>query len=106
MVSATGPASDLARELMDVAVAMHRKRISVTTKAALAELKASGVRLGPPRSVPDKVAQRIANDRSKGLTMQAICDGLARDGIPTARGGASWSTSTIQRILNYAECCP
>ena len=35
----------------------------------------------------------------RGLTLQAICDTLNREGIPTPRGGALWRPTSLRAIL-------
>jgi hypothetical protein len=52
--------------------------------------KAQGVRLGRPASIPEKLAKRIMRMRDKGMTLQAICDVLNAEQVPTARGGRAW----------------
>jgi hypothetical protein len=47
------------------------------------------------------VAERIAELRDRGLTLQAIADALNADGIPTPRGGARWRPSSVQSALGY-----
>ena len=45
-------------------------------------------RPGRPSSTPPAVAARIRELRGQGMTLQAICDTLNADRIPTPRGGA------------------
>ena len=42
-------------------------------------------RPGRPSSTPAAVAERIRDLRAQGMTLQAICDTLNREGIPTTR---------------------
>jgi hypothetical protein len=37
-----------------------------------------------------------------GLTLAAIADGLNRDAVPTAQGGARWWPRTVSKILAAA----
>lgn len=76
----------------------ERELISQRTAAALAVLKARGVRLGRPRLLPDATALRIAADRQAGHTLRHIADDLNREGVATATG-ARWHVSTVVSTL-------
>jgi DNA invertase Pin-like site-specific DNA recombinase len=78
----------------------ERRLISQRTRDALAVKRAEGTRLGRDRAIPSEVAHRIREQRSAGMTLQAIADGLNLDGIPTARGGRRWYTSTVRSVSN------
>lgn len=65
----------------------ERRIIGQRTKEALAVKKAQGIRLGRPASIPEALAIRIVHMRKRGMTLQAICDELNEEDIPTARGG-------------------
>jgi Recombinase len=67
--------------------------------AALAVKKAQGVRLGRPASIPEELAKRIVSMRERGLTLQAICDALNAERIPTPRGGAFWRPTSLRAVL-------
>jgi DNA invertase Pin-like site-specific DNA recombinase len=56
-------------------------------------------RAGRPSSTPPEVADRIRQMRARGLTLQAICDTLNREGVPTPRGGALWRPTSLRAIL-------
>jgi Resolvase, N terminal domain/Recombinase len=47
------------------------------------------------------VAQRIAELRERGLSLQAIADALNADAVPTPRGGTHWRRSSVQSALGY-----
>ncbi len=80
----------------------EREVIGERTKSALAELKASGVRLGRPVLMDETVRTRIASERADGRSLRAIAAGLTADEIPTARGG-KWYASTIKAVLASIE---
>lgn len=52
------------------------------------------------------VAERIAELRERGLSLQAIADALNADGVPTPRGGARWRPSSVQSALGYRRPRP
>jgi len=56
-------------------------------------------RRGRPSSTPAAVAERIRGMRQEGMTLQAICDVLNADGVPTPRGGATWRPTSLRAIL-------
>ena len=56
-------------------------------------------RPGRPSSTPPAVAQRIRELRAEGMTLQAICDRLNADRVPTPRGGAQWRPTSLRSVL-------
>jgi hypothetical protein len=52
------------------------------------------------------VAERIAELRERGLSLQAIADALNAEGIPTPRGGAQWRPSSVQSAVGYRRPRP
>lgn len=56
-------------------------------------------RRGRPSSTPQDVAERIRRLREGGSTLQAICDLLNAEGVPTPRGGTHWRPSSLRAIL-------
>lgn len=91
----------------------EREFISARTKAALAEAKAKGVKLGGMRDATgrrnvvlaerakeraDKVAGIILPLRRQGASLRAIAEALNVSGVPTARGG-QWQASQVQRTI-------
>lgn len=95
----------------------EREFISLRTKAALAEAKARGTKLGGLR---DKTMQRnaaiqanasaraqrvaglIVPLREAGKPLREIADHLNAAGVPTARGG-SWMPAQVKRVLDRLE---
>lgn len=78
---------------------LERDLIRSRTKEGLAAKREAGVRLGRPASLSAEIRERIATERQSGRTMQGIADGLNADGVPTARGGAVWRSSTVNAVL-------
>ena len=56
-------------------------------------------RPGRPSSTPPALADRIRAMRASGMTLQAICDTLNDEGVPTPRGGAHWRPTSLRAIL-------
>lgn len=92
----------------------EREFISARTKAALAEAKARGTRLGGLRDKTmqrniavqadavaraEKVAGIVQPLRSAGKPLREIAEHLTRAGVPTARGGR-WEASQVKRVLD------
>jgi DNA invertase Pin-like site-specific DNA recombinase len=77
----------------------ERRLISQRTKDALAAKQAAGVRLGRPSVLPSEIVTRIVAERAAGNGLRVIAEGLTAEGVPTARGKAKWSTSSVQAVL-------
>lgn len=91
----------------------EREFISLRTKAALAEAKAKGRKLGGLRDATGarnvavqaqalsnarKVANLIEPMRAQGKTLREIAKALNNSGVQTARGGL-WQASQVKRTL-------
>jgi len=98
-VATEGPAGEFAANVVAAAAQYERSLASQRTREGLAARKAAGVRLGRPSSLSLHVVQRIVGERATGRGLRVIAEGLTQDGVPTARGGATWSTSTVQGVL-------
>ena len=60
-------------------------------------------RPGRPSSTPPEVARRIRRLRAGGATLQAICDTLNAEGVPTPRHGTHWRPTSLRAILRTTE---
>lgn len=98
----TTPAGELVANVMLSTGQYERRLIGQRTRDALAAKRAQGVVLGRPRELPVSVLERIRSARAAGESLRAIAAGLTADGVPTARGGAAWSSSTVQRVCQTA----
>ena len=101
-IDTTVPSGQLMANVMAAFAEYERQLIGARTSAALQQLKAQGRRLGRPRTLPAEVTERIVTARADGCTLASIADGLNRDGVPTARGGARWYPSSVRAVLTSA----
>jgi DNA invertase Pin-like site-specific DNA recombinase len=102
-VDTSTPSGEAMVNVMATFSQFERRLIGQRTKEALAVKRAQGVRLGRPRMLPDAVVQRMCRERVAGATLQAIADGLDRDGIPTAQGGRRWYAATVRDVIRASE---
>lgn len=80
---------------------VERERISRRTKEGLAAAKSKGKRLGrKPENV--ELADRAAELRRQGLTLQAIADLFNAEGHLTARG-AYYAAATVYTMIQRAD---
>jgi len=114
-------ANEMVVQIMAVVAQAERKMISARTKAALQAAKARGTVLGGFRGyVPSTADVQAATDarkaraaargadlapviatlRTEGVTSATgLARALTERGIPTARGGSTWSTVQVQRVV-------
>ena len=85
---------------------MERRRIGERTRAAMAQLppevRDRMRRGGRPVAVSPDAVSRARELRASGLTLQAVCDQLTAEGVPTATGG-QWWPATVSKMLDRAE---
>jgi DNA invertase Pin-like site-specific DNA recombinase len=98
-VDTTTPAGDLMANVLASVAQYERKVIGQRTREGMAQRKAEGIHVGRPRVLPVDLVARIVRERAAGATLRAIAEGLTAEGITTARGRATWSTSTVQGVL-------
>jgi hypothetical protein len=60
----------------------------------------SSVKLGRPASIPAELGKRIRRMRGRGMTLQAICDTLNAEQVPTPRGGRLWRPASLRAVLS------
>ena len=99
-------------QMMSVFAEWEREQISARTKAALAQAKLRGTKLGNPRLedarenaaaanrevVPVATVEFIRKMRSQGETLRAIADQLNALHIRTPRG-SQWHAKTVRAVL-------
>jgi DNA invertase Pin-like site-specific DNA recombinase len=102
-VDTSTPAGEAMASILATFAQFERRLIGQRTREALAVKKAEGVRLGRPRSLPDKVVRRIDREHEQGRTLRAIAEGLNDDAVPTAQGGKRWHASTVRAVLASTE---
>lgn len=95
------PTGELMATVVSAMAQYERRLIGERTRAALAQKRLEGVRLGRPREVSDEIVAAIVGMRERGASTPAIAATLNERGIPTARGNA-WFPSTVQRVLASA----
>jgi len=101
-IDTTQPSGQLMANVMAAFAEYERQLIGARTSAALQQKKAQGIRLGRPRTLSQDVTDRIARERTSGMTLTQIADRLTEDNVPTARGGARWYPSTVAAVLRSA----
>ncbi len=98
-VDTTTASGRLVANVMVSVAEWERDIIGQRTREALAEKRAAGVRLGGPQLVPPAIVRRVVDEQRAGRSLRAIAAGLTADEVPTARGGAAWSSSSVQAVL-------
>jgi len=115
-------ANEMVVQIMAVVAQAERKMISARTKAALQAAKARGTVLGGFRGyVPSAADVKAATDarkaraaargadlapviealRTEGITSATgLARALTERGIPTARGGSTWTAVQVQRVTS------
>ena len=91
--------SEAGRTVAGVLAAAARWTPSIVAEPAAARGLIGGRRAGRPSSIPPALAARIRRLRAEGRTLQAICDLLNSERVPTPRGGAEWRPTSLRAIL-------
>jgi DNA invertase Pin-like site-specific DNA recombinase len=98
-VDTSTPAGEAMAHVLATFGQFERRLIGQRTKEALAAKKASGVRLGRPPNVPQRVVRRIQRQRARGDSFRKIAEDLNEASVPTAQGGAQWYAATVRHVL-------
>ena len=102
-VDLTTASGEMLAGVLAVLAQWERRMISERTKAALAVRRSQGVRIGAEPRISGELAQWIRAQRRRGATMQAICDRLNADGVPTANHGKLWRPTSLRTVLRGVE---
>lgn len=81
--------------------------IGERTRDALAQVRASGKRLGAPTTLmkSESTVALIVKLRDDGLSIRAICEKLNADGVRGIRGG-KWWVKNVRSVLAQAAAAP
>jgi DNA invertase Pin-like site-specific DNA recombinase len=106
-VDTSTPGGRLVANVFASVAEWERDTIAQRTRDGLAEARAQGRPTGRP-SVADRpeLGHRIQQLHQDGLSLQAICDRLNAERIPTARGASEWRKSAVQAVLGYKRRRP
>jgi DNA invertase Pin-like site-specific DNA recombinase len=88
-VDLSTPSGEFLANIMASAAQWERRLIGQRTAEALAVKRSQGVRLGRPATISPNLARRSRALRSRGHSLQSICDRLNGDGVPTQGEEAS-----------------
>jgi len=95
----TDPSGEFTTLVLAAAAQYERRLIGARTREGMAQRRAEGVHCGRPRTLPLDVVERIVRAREAGQTLRAIAEDLTAAGVPTARGGAAWRSSSVDGVL-------
>ena len=102
-VDLTTASGEMLAGVLAVLAQWERRMISERTKAALEVRRSQGVRIGAEPRICGELAQWIRAQRRRGATLQAICDRLNADGVPTANHGKLWRPTSLRTVLRDVE---
>ena len=94
------PAGKFTAHVLAAAAEYEHSLIAARTREGMAQRRLEGQHFGRPRVVPEWVVARVVDERLAGAKLREIAEGLTRDGVPTARGGTRWRTSSVQGLLD------
>lgn len=89
------PSQRLVADVRLAVAAEERRKIGTRTREALDQKRSKG----DPGLISVSAQRRIQVLAAQGLGAKAIASTLTKEGIPTAKGGDTWSYSTVRRAL-------
>jgi DNA invertase Pin-like site-specific DNA recombinase len=92
------PAGEMTATVVCAMAQMERRLIGQRTREAMAQLKARGVHVGRPNSVPIEVRARIQGLHRTGRSFNSIAKLLTHEGVPTGQGGQRWRHNVVAKI--------
>lgn len=95
----TTPTGEAMAGVLAVFAQLERRLIGERTRAALAQRREAGVRLGRPRAVSPAIEARVAALHAEGMSVRKIAARLTEEGH-LAPGGGEWQPSSLHRILS------
>lgn len=99
-IDTADPAGRFTANVLASAAQYERELIGARTREGMAQRKAEGVHVGRrPTLEADLVARIVTMYETQDMGLSAIARTLTSEGVPTARGGAAWSPSTVQGVL-------
>lgn len=100
-VDLTSPYGEMVATVVSAMAQLERRLVSERTKAALAQARAEGRKLGNPSftPAPKRVVTRIRKLREQGLSLRQIADKLNQAGTATPQGGKHWQAGSVASVL-------
>lgn len=102
-VDTTTTSGRLVAHILAAAAEAEREVIGQRTSAALLAKRRRGELVGRRSSLSDELVRHIVLARKNGETLQSIADGLNKEAVPTAQGGARWYASTVAKVLKSQQ---
>ena len=104
-VDTSTPNGELIANIIMSLAQWERRIIGERTRSALAEVRASGVRLGRPRGVAEDTLRLIRILRDGGQAYGAIASTLNREGVASGQGGL-WYAATVKLLYVRETTAP
>jgi DNA invertase Pin-like site-specific DNA recombinase len=101
-VDPSTPAREMTATVVCAMAQMERRLIGQRTREAMAQLKARGVHVGRPESVPDDIRARIQELHRAGASFNSIAKRLTHDRVPTGQGGSRRRHNVVAKIAREA----
>lgn len=100
-IDTTTAAGKMVFRMLAVLAEFERDQISERTRMALAQLRAEGKRFSRYPVYSDRVAERAAELRDRGMTYRQIAKRMDDEGYKTQLGGP-WQAAMVRRLARRA----